>query len=155
MRPLVGTIFKLWRYQLDPMIPIPCTIVCEDNISYKFIYPIYKIHFSLLTLRHDKMGGSDRVNRVMGQTGHGSKTGHFKRVKNGFRLIGLRVRSGWPVFFTWIFFYKENNMYLPFKKLCNKLFDVKCIILNSPLILRMNSVKLINTYSIILKLYKS
>ena len=46
-------------------------------------------------------------------------------------------------------------MYLPFEKLCNKLFDVKCIILNSPLILRMNSVKLINTYSIILKLYKS
>ena len=45
-------------------------------------------------------------------------------------------------------------MYLPFGKLCNKLLDVKYIILNSPLILRMNSVKLINTYSIILKLYK-
>ena len=52
------------------------------------------------------------------------------------------------------FFYKENNMYLPFGKLCNKLLDVKCIILNSLLILRMNSIKLINTYSIILKLYK-
>ena len=46
-------------------------------------------------------------------------------------------------------------MYLPFKKLCNTLVDVKCIILNSPLISRMNSVKLINTYLIILKLYKS
>ena len=46
-------------------------------------------------------------------------------------------------------------MYLPFEKLCNKLLDVKCIILNSPLISRMNSVKLINTYSIISKLYKS
>ena len=45
-------------------------------------------------------------------------------------------------------------MYLPFGKLCNKLLDVKCIILNSPLISRMNSFKLINTYSIILKLYK-
>ena len=43
-------------------------------------------------------------------------------------------------------------MYLSFGKLCNKLLDVKCIILNSPLISRMNSVKLINTYSIILKL---
>ena len=54
-----------------------------------------------------------------------------------------------------LYSYRENNMYLPFEKLCNKLLDVKCIILNSPLISRMNSVKLINTYSIILKLYKS
>ena len=46
-------------------------------------------------------------------------------------------------------------MYLPFGKSCNKLLDIKCITLNSPLILRMNSVKLINTYSIILKLYQS
>ena len=46
-------------------------------------------------------------------------------------------------------------MYLSFGKLCNKLFDVKSIILNSPLISIMNLVKFINTYSIILKLYKS
>ena len=46
-------------------------------------------------------------------------------------------------------------MYLSFRKLCNKLLDVKCIILNSPLISRINSVKLINTYSTILELYKS
>ena len=58
-------------------------------------------------------------------------------------------------------------MYLPFGKLCKKLFDVKCITFNSPLILRMNSIKFINTYSflffekdintysIFLKLYKS
>ena len=45
-------------------------------------------------------------------------------------------------------------MHLPFGRLCNKLLDVKCIILNSPLLSRRNSVKLINTYSIILKLYK-
>ena len=45
-------------------------------------------------------------------------------------------------------------MYLSFGKSCNKLLDVKCITLNSPLISIMNSVKLINTYSIILKLYK-
>ena len=76
------------------------------------------------------------------------------------QVVG-RVCLDWPVFFTWIFlffifyFYKENNIYLLFWKLCNKLLNVKCIILNSPLILRMNSVKLINTYSIILKLYKS
>ena len=49
----------------------------------------------------------------------------------------------------------KNNMYLSFGKSCNKLLDVKCITLNSPLISIMNSVKLINTYSIILKLYKS
>ena len=45
-------------------------------------------------------------------------------------------------------------MYLPFGKLCNKLLDIKCITLNSPLISRMKLVKLINIYSIILKLYK-
>ena len=52
-------------------------------------------------------------------------------------------------------FNKENNIYLPFEKSCNKLLNVKCIILNSPLISKINSVKLINTYLIILKLYKS
>ena len=46
-------------------------------------------------------------------------------------------------------------MYLPFVKSCNKLLNIKCITLNSLLISRMNSVELINTYSIILKLYKS
>ena len=45
-------------------------------------------------------------------------------------------------------------MYFPFEKLSNKLLNVKCIILNSPLISIMNSVKFINIYSIILKLYK-
>ena len=48
--------------------------------------------------------------------------------------------------FHMIFFfliYKENNIYLPFGKLCNKLLDVKCIILNSPIISRMNSVNLL------------
>ena len=80
--------------------------------------------------------------------------GHFNRVEIGFGSgwIGLTLYFSHEFYF---YFYKENNMCLPFKKLCNKLFDVKCIILNSPLILRMNSVKLINTYSIILKLYKS
>ena len=58
-------------------------------------------------------------------------------------------------FFLISYFYKENNMYLSFKILCNKLLNIKYIILNSPLILRINSVKLINTYSIILTLYKS
>ena len=40
-------------------------------------------------------------------------------------------------------------MYLPFGKSWNKLLNVKCITLNSPLILRMNSIKLINTFKII------
>ena len=52
------------------------------------------------------------------------------------------------------FFFNKENMYLPFGKSCNKLFDIKCFTLNSLLISRMNSVKLINSYSIILKLYK-
>ena len=46
-------------------------------------------------------------------------------------------------------------MYLSFRKSCNKLFDIKYVTLNAPLISRMNSAKQINTYSIILKLYKS
>ena len=75
-----------------------------------------------------RTGQLDRINRIAGQVD--------------------------PYFSYDFFFNKENNMYLPFGKLRNKLLDVKCIILNSPLILRMNSVKLINTYSIILKLYK-
>ena len=67
--------------------------------------------------------------------------------------------SGWvDLYFShelFIYIYKENNMSLSFGKSCNKLLDVKCITLNSPLILRMNLVKLINIYSIILKLYES
>ena len=39
-------------------------------------------------------------------------------------------------------FNKENNMYLPFGKSCNKLLDIKCITLNSPLISIINLVKL-------------
>ena len=46
-------------------------------------------------------------------------------------------------------------MYLSFKKSYNKLLDIKWIFLNLLLVSRMNSVKFINTYSIILKLYKS
>ena len=38
---------------------------------------------------------------------------------------------------------------MPFGKSCNKLLDVNCITLNSPFISRMNSVKIINNYSII------
>ena len=80
--------------------------------------------------------GSSRVNRVVGQSSY---------------------RSGQvdPYFSHEFFFLNKENMYLPFEKSCNKLLDVRCITLNSPLISRMNSVKLINTYLIILKLYKS
>ena len=67
--------------------------------------------------------------------------------------VGL-TRIFYMNLFIYLFlnFYKENNMYLTFGKLCNKLLYVKCIILNSLFISRMNLVKLINTYSIILKL---
>ena len=88
------------------------------------------------------MGGSGWVNRI----GCGSKTNNFKWVKN-------KLRDGLvDPYFLHNFFFKENNIYLPFEKSCNKLLDVKCITLNSPLISRINLVKLINTYSIILKL---
>ena len=45
-------------------------------------------------------------------------------------------------------------MYLSFEKSQNKLLYVKCITLNSLFILRIGSIKQINTCSIILKLYK-
>ena len=35
-------------------------------------------------------------------------------------------------------YFKENNMYLQFGKSCNKLLDIKCITLNSPLLSRTN-----------------
>ena len=102
--------------------------------------------------------GLGRVNRIMGQTSHGLKRIILSGLKTGSGQSGCRL--GWvdPYFSHEFFlkkFYKENNMYLSYRKLCNKLLDIKCIILNSPLILRMNSVKLINTYLIILELYKS
>ena len=52
-------------------------------------------------------------------------------------------------------YFKKRNIYLLFGKSCNKLFNVKCITLNSLFISRIISIKLINTYLIILKLYKS
>ena len=129
--------------------------VC-DSVDIGLVVP--------LLFRHGKIGGagqggfgfgSSRVNRVSGQTGHKSK----RVILNGLKT-GLGQSSCWsspvdPYFlheFFIIYFYKENNMYLPFRKLCNKLLNVKCTILNSPLISRMNSIKLINTYSIIFKI---
>ena len=92
-----------------------------------------------------------------GKTG-GSGSGQFKQVILSGLKMGLSCESGWigltRIFHMNFFLYKENNMFLSFEKSCNKLLDVKCITLNSLLISRMNSVKLINTYSIILKLYK-
>ena len=93
-----------------------------------------------------------QVKRVASQkrvTLSGLKTGSSQ---SGCGLSQVDLYLSHDFFF---FFFKENNIYLPFRKSCNKLLDVKCITLNSPLISRINSVKLINTYSIILKLYKS
>ena len=94
-------------------------------------------HFSKECQRHGKTGGLGRVQ--VKSIGLWVKMGHFKRIKNGFGSIGLQVRSGWvnSYFLHKIFFYKENNLYLPFGKLYNKLLDVKCTTLNSPLISRM------------------
>ena len=80
----------------------------------------------------------------------------LSELKSSLGQLGCGVgRGGLTCIFHIIFFHKENNLYLSFGKSCNKLLDVKCITLNSPFISRINLVKLINTYSIILKLYKS
>ena len=83
--------------------------------------------------------GWGRVNRVVGQTGHGSKRVILSRLKTGSGQSGCESgRVGlariFHMNFFIFYFYKENNMYLPFGKLCNKLLDVKCIILNSPFV---------------------
>ena len=113
-----------------------------------------------VVIRHGKTGRSGWVQvgsiglRVKWVTG--KKRVILSRLKTGLGQSGCRLGRVNPYFsHEFFYFYKENNMYLSFAKLCNKLLDVKCIILNSQLISRMNSVKLINTYSIILKLYKS
>ena len=60
---------------------------------YLFIYLFHMLECDL-AVRHGKMGGSNWVNWVAGQTGHESKIGNFKLVKKGFMSIRLRVGSG-------------------------------------------------------------
>ena len=57
------------------------------------------------------------VNRVAGQTGHMSKTGHLKRVEIGFRSIELQVGSG-RVRFTRIFHMNFFFLFLIKKTTC-------------------------------------
>ena len=83
-----------------------------------------------------------RVKRVAGQ-----KWVILIGLKRGSDQSGCGLSRVDPYFSHefFIFFYKEKIMYLLFRKLYNKLLDIKCIILNSPLISRINSVNLINT----------
>ena len=84
--------------------------------------------------RHGKSVGSGRL------IGLRVKTGHFKRVKKGSGQSGCgsgRVELT-CIFHMNFFYYKENKIYLPFGKSCNKLLDVKCITLNSLIISKMN-----------------
>ena len=84
------------------------------------------------------------------------RAGQIKRVASQKRVQVNQFAGRVDLYFShdfiyiYIYIYKENNLYLPFGKSCNKLLDVKCITLNSLLLSRMNSIKLINTYSIIL-----
>ena len=78
---------------------------------------------------------ASKVGFRSGQLGCGSnglwvKMNHFKQDKKGFESIRLRVESV-DSYFSHEFYKKnknkENNMYLSFGKLSNKLLDVKCI----------------------------
>ena len=68
-------------------------------------------------VRHGKTDKSGRVR--VGSNGSQVKMGHFKRVKNGFRsnLLQVRLTCIFHMNFFIFYFYKENNMYLPFGKL--------------------------------------
>ena len=81
---------------------------------------------------------------------------YIKQVRNGSGQLGAGSRLGCVnLYFPHEYFFKVNNIYLPFEKSISKLLDVKCITLNSPLITKMSSAKQITIFLIILKLYKS
>lgn len=80
-----------------------------------------------------------------------SKMGHLNVLKMGPVNCVMEVWA-YLYFFTWK--KKFENMYLPLNKSYWKLFGVKCINLDSPM-LRNNSNQEIDTYSLIIKLYKS
>ena len=105
----------------DPPTTPPVLASPTSNFKYLFslskpnndmIFLLYSFSTSCVYSRHGKTVRLGRVNRVANQTGHMSKTGHFKRVKNGFRSIGLRVGSGWPVFF---FFLRKQHVFTIWK----------------------------------------
>ena len=79
----------------------------------------------------------------------------FKKKGHLIRLETCQVNQIASVFFHMNFFQFLFLMYLPFGKLCKKLLDVKCITLNSSLISRSSLAQQINTYLIIIKIYKS
>ena len=68
-------------------------------------------------VRHGKTDGSGRI-RVESNESQ-VKTGHFRRVKNGFmsNLLQVRLTCIFHMNSFIFYFYKENNMYLPFGKL--------------------------------------
>ena len=114
---------------------------CKLNLqSYGTCYYLLYLHKASDSgnIRHGKMSGPDQVNQVAGQTGFGSKRIILSELKTGLGQSGCGSGQVDPYFSHEFFFFKENNMYLPFRKSCNKLLDVKCITLNSPLISRMN-----------------
>ena len=109
----------------------------------------------MLDIANGQVGlNSSRVNRVTSK-----KQVILSKLKNGLVQSGCgsgRVGLGRvDLYFSHEFFFFKENIYLPFGKSRSKLLDVKCIILNSPFISRMNSAKQINTCSINIKLYKS
>ena len=79
----------------------------------------------------------DQVGFESGQMGCGSKWVILSELK-GVRVNRIAGQVGLTRIFHFLFiiyiYIYINNMYLPFGKSCNKLLDVKCIILNSPLI---------------------
>ena len=78
--------------------------MCPLEVIPKITLPI---KFLAIKARHSKTGRScrvGRVNRVAGQTGHRSKTSHFKRVKNEFGSIGCGSGQVDP-YFSHEFFY--------------------------------------------------
>ena len=84
----------------------------------------------------NKYGHVQRHGKIVrsGQFGCRSNKGHFKRVKMGSGQSGYGLGRVYPYFHMKFFFYKEKIMYLLFGKSCNKLLNVECITLNSPLI---------------------
>ena len=90
----------------------------------------------MLDIANGQVGlNSSRVNRVTSK-----KQVILSKLKNGLVQLGYGLGRV-DLYFSHEFFFFKENIYLSFGKSRSKLLDVKCIILNSPFISRMNSAK--------------
>ena len=92
----------------------PFRIACKSKEEVWIACPPTYCHGILIVMnRHGKMGTSGRVRLGYESNGLQAKTGHFKRIKNGFGSIGLWVRSGRvDPYFSHKFFFLQRKQHV-------------------------------------------